>query len=117
MVNIVSQEDFDKAQAYGTDKARFGFVAGAYSQAETTVFILFGALPWLWTLSGTWMARIRGYGPEYEVSGGMMIDGDWLTEKSCSAFLVRFSPWISHNLIKKRNYMILTNLAIHLHAT
>ncbi|RUP50100.1 peptidase family M48-domain-containing protein [Jimgerdemannia flammicorona] len=68
VVDIVSQEDFDKAQAYGSDKARFGFVAGSYSQLETTVFILFGALPWLWDLSGTWMLRVGGYGPEYEIT-------------------------------------------------
>lgn len=45
-------EKFDKSRAYGLDKSTFGFISGAYSQAEATVLLFLGYLPFMWTVSG-----------------------------------------------------------------
>lgn len=63
----VSQETFDKAQAYGRDKARFGFVETVFSLIQNALFIVYDFMPWLWSLSGDVMFRLAGYGSEYEV--------------------------------------------------
>ncbi|KAI9818095.1 MAG: hypothetical protein M1827_000720 [Pycnora praestabilis] len=57
----VSQEVFDKSQAYGRAKAKFGFVAGLYGQAQNLGFIYYDILPKLWGLTGLWLTR---YVPE-----------------------------------------------------
>ena len=53
----VSQEVFDKSQAYGRAKAKFGFVAGLYGQLENLGFIYYDFLPKLWAVTGIWMTR------------------------------------------------------------
>ncbi|KAF3481643.1 CAAX prenyl protease 1 [Arthroderma uncinatum] len=57
----VSQEVFDKSQAYGRAKAQFGFVSGLYSQIQNLGFIYFDALPKLWGVSGLLLSI---YAPE-----------------------------------------------------
>ena len=57
----VSQEVFDKSQAYGRAKAKFGFWSGIYSQIQNYSVIYFDLLPRLWSLTGLWLTR---YGPE-----------------------------------------------------
>ena len=54
----ISQETFDKSQAYGRAKAKFGFVASLYGQAQNLAFIYYDALPKLWGLTGLWLPRI-----------------------------------------------------------
>ncbi|KAB8304553.1 hypothetical protein EYC80_003936 [Monilinia laxa] len=56
--NEVSQEVFDKSQAYGRAKAQFGFVAGLYGQIQNTAFIYFDVLPKLWDFTGSWLLRL-----------------------------------------------------------
>ncbi|KAI0997146.1 CAAX prenyl protease 1 [Podosphaera aphanis] len=55
--NEVSQEVFDKSQAYGRAKAKFGFYSGLFSQLQNAAFIYYDALPKLWTLAGSWLIR------------------------------------------------------------
>ncbi|KAK3826896.1 MAG: peptidase family M48-domain-containing protein [Linnemannia elongata] len=64
----VSQETFDKAQAYGRDKARFGFVETVFSLSQNAFFIVYDFMPWLWNVSGDVMLRLAGYGSEYEIT-------------------------------------------------
>jgi len=55
--NEVSQEVFDKSQAYGRAKAKFGFVSGLYGQIQNTAFIYYDVLPKLWVMTGSWIVR------------------------------------------------------------
>ncbi|EEU44891.1 uncharacterized protein NECHADRAFT_96406 [Fusarium vanettenii 77-13-4] len=48
----VSQEVFDKSQAYGRAKAKFEIVNGLYSQLQNIAFMHFDILPKLWSWSG-----------------------------------------------------------------
>ncbi|EGD96703.1 CaaX prenyl protease [Trichophyton tonsurans CBS 112818] len=57
----VSQEVFDKSQAYGRAKAKFGFVSGLYSQIQNLAFIYGDVLPKLWGATGLLLAK---YAPE-----------------------------------------------------
>ncbi|KAG0068391.1 hypothetical protein BGZ89_004794 [Linnemannia elongata] len=64
----VSQETFDKAQAYGRDKARFGLVETVFSLVQNALSIVYDFLPWLWNVSGDVMFRLAGYNSEYEIT-------------------------------------------------
>ncbi|KAG0357188.1 hypothetical protein BGZ54_000421 [Gamsiella multidivaricata] len=64
----VTEEQFKKAQAYGRDKTRFGFVESVFNQVQNTLIIAFDFLPWLWDLSGEIMSKLAGYGSEYEIA-------------------------------------------------
>lgn len=57
LANEVSQDVFDKSQAYGRAKAKFGFVANLYNQIQNTAFIYYDVLPKLWDLTGSWLIR------------------------------------------------------------
>ena len=57
----VSQEVFDKSQAYGRAKAKFGFWSGIYGQIQNYSVIYYDLLPQLWSLTGLWLTR---YAPE-----------------------------------------------------
>lgn len=48
----VSQETFDKSQAYGRAKAKFEVVSGLWSQLTNLAFIQYDVLPKLWSLTG-----------------------------------------------------------------
>lgn len=54
--NEVDQQTFDKSQAYGRAKAKFGFISGLFDQIKhiLTIWYLY---PWAWSLAGTWVAR------------------------------------------------------------
>ena len=51
----ISQEVFDKSQAYGRAKAKFGFISGLYTQIQSYSIIYFDLLPRLWALTGVWL--------------------------------------------------------------
>ncbi|KAI4154460.1 MAG: hypothetical protein LQ341_000350 [Variospora aurantia] len=53
----VDQETYDKSQAYGRAKARFGSISGIYSQVQNFGTIYYDVLPRLWDLTGTWLFR------------------------------------------------------------
>ncbi|KAF9917511.1 hypothetical protein BX616_000770 [Lobosporangium transversale] len=68
----VSDEEFRKAQAYGLDKTRFGFVESLFTQIQNTLSIVYDFMPWLWGLSGNIMFKVTGYGKEYEITQSIM---------------------------------------------
>ena len=53
----LSQETYDKSQAYGRAKAKFGFISGLYSQIQNVLFIQYDVLPKLWSLTGVWLTK------------------------------------------------------------
>ncbi|MCJ1467662.1 hypothetical protein MMC07_006287 [Pseudocyphellaria aurata] len=53
----VSQEVYDKSQAYGRAKAEFGFVTSFYSQVQNCALVYYDVLPKLWSLTGVWLTR------------------------------------------------------------
>ncbi|EFX04750.1 prenyl protease ste24 [Grosmannia clavigera kw1407] len=53
----VSQEVFDKSQAYGRAKAKFGFYDGIWNQMQNLAFFQFDLLPKLWSWSGKLLLR------------------------------------------------------------
>lgn len=67
LADIVTEEDFKKAQVYNYDKSRFGFVEGAYKQIETVLMLYYNALPKIWDISGQILYKVSGYDAEYEV--------------------------------------------------
>jgi STE24 endopeptidase len=67
LADIVSKEDFAKAQAYNLDKSRFGFFESFYKQFETVLLLHYDALPYIWDVSGNVLFKLFGYDTEYEV--------------------------------------------------
>ncbi|KAK4191686.1 peptidase family M48-domain-containing protein [Podospora australis] len=53
----VSQEVFDKSQAYGRAKAKFALFNGLYGQIQNFAFYHFDILPKLWSWSGNLLLR------------------------------------------------------------
>ncbi|KAI9889813.1 MAG: hypothetical protein M1814_004915 [Vezdaea aestivalis] len=64
----VSQEVFDKSQAYGRAKAKFSFINGLYGQATNMAVIYGDVLPKLWALSGFGLAKLAPEGFSGEIS-------------------------------------------------
>ncbi|KAK3185917.1 zinc metalloprotease [Lecanicillium sp. MT-2017a] len=48
----ISQETFDKSQAYGRAKAQFSLVSGLWAQIQNVAFIHYDVLPKLWSWTG-----------------------------------------------------------------
>ncbi|KAK0739620.1 peptidase family M48-domain-containing protein [Apiosordaria backusii] len=53
----VTQEVFDKSQAYGRAKAKFSLINGLYGQIQNFAFYHFDILPKLWSWSGDLLLR------------------------------------------------------------
>lgn len=56
--NEIDQATFDKSQAYGRAKSKFGFVSALYSQIQSLAIVYYDVLPKLWAVSGSWTAQI-----------------------------------------------------------
>lgn len=56
----VSQDVYDKSQAYGRAKAKFGAFSSLLSLAENTAIIWYDLLPKLWKITGVWLIRLAG---------------------------------------------------------
>ena len=54
----IEQETFDKSQAYGRAKAKFGFIASLYGLVQTTAFLYYDALALVWGISGNWTTQL-----------------------------------------------------------
>src|ERR1700761_1744878 len=50
--NEIEQATFDKSQAYGRAKAKFGFVSGVWSQIKNYFVITQNVYPALWAVTG-----------------------------------------------------------------
>ncbi|KAF2842769.1 hypothetical protein M501DRAFT_993532 [Patellaria atrata CBS 101060] len=55
--NEITQEKFDKSQAYGRAKAKFSFVNAVWNQSKSLAIIYFDIWPKVWALTGLWIAR------------------------------------------------------------
>jgi STE24 endopeptidase len=55
--NEIDQKTFDKSQAYGRSKAKFGFVSGVFSQIKNYFVITHDVYPRLWAITGLWVTR------------------------------------------------------------
>jgi STE24 endopeptidase len=55
--NEIDQKTFDKSQAYGRSKAKFGFVSGVWGQLKNYFVITHDVYPRLWALTGLWVSR------------------------------------------------------------
>lgn len=64
----VSQEEFDKAQAYSRDKSEFSFFKGMVSQAETTAWLWFGVYALFWNYAISLANYLFGVGEDYEIT-------------------------------------------------
>ena len=64
----VSQEVYDKSQAYGRAKARFSFVNGLWGQIQNVAFIHFDVLPKMWEWAGGLLTRFAPEGFRGEIS-------------------------------------------------
>jgi len=64
--DTIDDETFQKARAYSIDKSVFGLWSGMYSQIEGTVILVLGGIPFLWALSGDWLASMD-YSTDYEI--------------------------------------------------
>ncbi|KAF2480625.1 peptidase family M48-domain-containing protein [Neohortaea acidophila] len=53
----IDQKTYDKSQAYGRAKAKFGFVSGVFSQIKNYFVITRNVYPWLWRVTGTWLLQ------------------------------------------------------------
>ena len=60
-------DEFQKSQAYGKDKAKFSIFSGLFKQLLDSAMIHYGFYAWAWGAAGHFLARF-GYGPQYEVS-------------------------------------------------
>ncbi|XP_078736002.1 CAAX prenyl protease 1 homolog [Lampetra fluviatilis] len=63
----LTQETLLKARSYQLDKGAFGSVSNLYSQIESTLILLLGGIPYLWSFTGDLVRRL-GYSADYEVS-------------------------------------------------
>lgn len=54
--NEIDQKTFDKSQAYGRSKAKFGFVSGVWGQIKNYLVITQNVYPKLWALTGLWVS-------------------------------------------------------------
>jgi STE24 endopeptidase len=64
----IKQDEFEKSQKYGKDKAKLGLFSKLYNQILDSAYIQFGFYPWCWKVAGIVLSRF-GYGEEYEVRG------------------------------------------------
>lgn len=55
--NEIDQKTFDKSQAYGRAKAKFGFIQGLWGQVKNYAVIRYSAYASLWHLTGIWLAN------------------------------------------------------------
>lgn len=67
LADIVTEEDFKKAQSYNLDKSQFGFVHDLIKQLESLAILHYDGMAWLWYTSGHLLETYGGYGSEYQV--------------------------------------------------
>lgn len=60
VASLCTAEEYEKSRVYGLDKARFGLLTSFVGQVQTNVFLIYGAFPLLWKLSGEFVATRMG---------------------------------------------------------
>lgn len=66
IVDIVDEDKFGKAQAYGLDKSNFAFIKNFVSQIESSAILLLGGYPYVWA-KAVKIAGDLGYSEEHEI--------------------------------------------------
>ncbi|KAF9427537.1 CAAX prenyl protease 1 [Entomortierella beljakovae] len=64
---FVSENEFEKAQSYGKDKAIFSFVKQTFGLVKDTLWLAFDVYPQLWSFAGSLMFKVTGFGASYEI--------------------------------------------------
>ncbi|PWN53124.1 putative zinc metallo-protease [Violaceomyces palustris] len=59
LASHVDLETFRKSQAYGRDKARFGFLSGAIMQLLSWAIVQYDIYAWAWTLAGQLLVSLH----------------------------------------------------------
>jgi hypothetical protein len=75
LVGIISEEKYLKAQIYGLDKSRFGFISDGISQILSGITLWYRWMPYLWNLSGRLLIFLSGKSTPSEVRGEYMLGG------------------------------------------
>jgi len=65
-LDIITQDQFEKSQAYGLDKSNFGFFHDFLDFLQNMAILIYGALPFLWNYSLSLIERY-GYSADYEI--------------------------------------------------
>ncbi|KAK5110811.1 hypothetical protein LTR62_005522 [Meristemomyces frigidus] len=58
--NEIDQKTFDKSQAYGRAKYKYGLVTGLWNQVKSIAVIRYDGYAKLWAITGLWLARWTG---------------------------------------------------------
>ena len=53
----IDQETYDKSQAYGRAKSRYGFISGGFTQVLDLLVLKYDVFPKLWSVVGGWLGR------------------------------------------------------------
>ncbi|KAI7501074.1 CAAX prenyl protease 1 [Hortaea werneckii] len=69
--NEIDQKTFDKSQAYGRAKAKFGLVQGIWSQIKNIAVIKYDMMPLLWAATGTFLANYAPARFQGEITQGL----------------------------------------------
>ncbi|XP_048239837.1 CAAX prenyl protease 1 homolog [Haliotis rufescens] len=85
--NVLDVETFEKARVYQLDKSNFSFYHDVYSQIESTLILVFGGMPFVWSLAGGMMAR-HGYGADYEILQSVVFTIIWMLYSTFTSL-----PW------------------------
>ncbi|XP_042598214.1 LOW QUALITY PROTEIN: CAAX prenyl protease 1 homolog [Cyprinus carpio] len=68
---IMDSETFEKSRLYQLDKSNFGFWSGLYSEAEGTLILLLGGIPFLWK-SQLILTSLHSISQEYQISQSLV---------------------------------------------
>ncbi|KAF9072524.1 peptidase family M48-domain-containing protein [Rhodocollybia butyracea] len=66
LASHITQEDFEKSQKYGKDKAKFSIFSKLFSQCVDSAMLQYGFYAWCWGAAGTILGKF-GYGTDYEI--------------------------------------------------
>ncbi|KAJ1983722.1 zinc metalloprotease [Dimargaris verticillata] len=72
IVDLVSEEQFVRSNAYGLDNWWLSCVTSTVNQAMDFVIMYYDLLPWVWNTMGAVLTQHGGLGPEYELTYSMV---------------------------------------------
>ena len=67
LTSSIDQPTYDKSQSYGRAKARFAFASATWSQAKEYFVLTYNVYPFLWNLTGFWVAAYAPTGWRGEI--------------------------------------------------
>ncbi|CAF3437815.1 unnamed protein product [Rotaria sp. Silwood1] len=57
LADVMTSEELNKARSYAIDKMRYNEIHSLFNEIETTILLLIGILPWLWSTSGNILSK------------------------------------------------------------